>query len=701
MSEIKSKGLNDWSEESVSTLKGVGPKLQEKLEHLGIYTKQHMLFHLPLRYEDRTSIHPIGSVQPGQPSLIEGEVLHTGINFRGRRTMMVKLSDGTGTIQLRFFHFNAGQQKRLTAGTWLRCFGEPRLVMGGIEIIHPEYEVIDSLNPPPLNRTLTPIYPTTDGLHQLGLRKIMAQLISQLKEKGLTEMLPIDWLQKNGLPSMKEALLILHHPLSKHDVLLIQSIQHPAQRRFIIEELAAHRIILLQRRERISKQKFPEINSKTSWLKQFERNLDYQLTNAQQRVISELIGDYSLNQPMMRLLQGDVGSGKTVVSAMAAIPVIASGYQCALMAPTEILAEQHFKNFSDWFESLDIQVISLMGADKGKKRQQKEQAIESGTVQMIIGTHALFQQAVKFHALGLMIIDEQHRFGVEQRLALQKKAATNRVPHQLIMTATPIPRTLAMSVYADLSYSQIDELPPGRTPVKTSIVSESQREKLIDSVKKACEQGQQIYWVCTLIEESEALQCEAAEKTFESLKELLPQVDIGIVHGRMKSIEKEEVIKAFKHTQIQLLVATTVIEVGVDVPNASIMIIENPERLGLSQIHQLRGRVGRGNIESFCILLVKNNISKQVSQRLEIIRNHQDGFVIAEKDLEIRGAGEVLGTRQTGEASFKMTNLVRDKAMLPDAKNLAEILRDKKYKRECKQLLANWIGNRGEYSSVG
>jgi ATP-dependent DNA helicase RecG len=404
---------------------------------------------------------------------------------------------------------------------------------------------------------------------------------------------------------------------------------------------------------------------------------------------------------MMRLVQGDVGSGKTVVAAMAALPVIAGGFQCALMAPTEILAQQHFANFTHWLSELGISVVSLMGSDKGKKRQQKEDLIKNGDAQVVIGTHALFQQSVVFGNLGLVIIDEQHRFGVEQRQALQKKAANNLVPHQLIMTATPIPRTLAMSVYADLDYSQIDELPPGRTPVNTSIIAESKRDELIASVLKACREGQQVYWVCTLIEESEALQCEAAEMTFEHLTQQLAGVKVGLVHGRMKTAEKEQQIQAFKQNDIQCLVATTVIEVGVDVPNASIMIIENPERLGLSQIHQLRGRVGRGNKQSYCLLLVKNNLSRQVAQRLEVIRNHQDGFIIAEKDLEIRGAGEVLGTRQTGEASFKMADLVRDKHWFQQAQLLAEQLMQPEYETQRQRLLENWIGHRMYYSDVG
>ena len=693
--------MTDWSREDVTTLNGVGPKLREKLLRLGIQNKQQMLFHLPLRYEDRTRITALDAIQPGQRVLIQAEILQAAVSFRRRRMLTVQLADDSGMLTLRFFNFNAHQQNSLQKGRWLRCFGEARLSMGGLEMAHPEYELIDPDNPPALNQQLTPVYPVTDGLHQLSMRKLMQQLIDQLSEQGLAETLPQAWLQKRKLPTVSEALLILHNPLNQQDVARIRSLTHPAQQRFIIEELTAHRLSLLQRRQQLSRQPSPEVGSSDPLQHRFIDSLPFQLTAAQQRVIAEILADYRLRRPMMRLLQGDVGCGKTVVAAAAVLPVIHSGYQCALMAPTEILAEQHFQNFSAWFAELGIRVTSLMGADKGKKRALKEQIIASGEAQMVIGTHALFQASVNFKALGLIIIDEQHRFGVEQRQALQKKAGDQLMPHQLIMTATPIPRTLAMSVYADLDYSQIDQLPPGRTPVKTSIIAESKRDDLIGSVSAACKRGQQLYWVCTLIEESETLQCEAAELTHESLQKQLPEVSIGLVHGRMKAADKERIIQAFKCKEIQLLVATTVIEVGVDVPNASIMIIENPERLGLSQIHQLRGRVGRGNIDSYCLLLVNNELSKQASHRLEVIRNNQDGFIIAEKDLEIRGAGEVMGTRQTGEASFRIVDLIRDKRWFSCAEQLAELLLRDGYELQRQRLLDNWIGNRSEYSGVG
>jgi ATP-dependent DNA helicase RecG len=697
--------MQDWSRDDVSTLAGVGPKIREKLQRLGIQNKQQMLFHLPLRYEDRTQITSIGSLQPGQRALIQVEVLQAAVSFRrqgpSRRVLVVKVSDGTGMLTLRFFHFSAAQQKNLEKGNWIRCFGEARNVMNSLEMIHPEYEHINTDIPAPLNQHLTPVYPTTDGLHQLGIRKIMQNLITELNQKGMQETMPEQWLEKLKLPSVAQALQILHNPKDQQDVIKINNIAHPAQHRFIIEELAAHRISLLIRRQRISRMPCPQIQSSSQMHQQFLDSLPFQLTSAQIAVTQQLLEDYAGHKPMMRLVQGDVGSGKTVVAALATLPVISSGYQCALMAPTEILAQQHFINFTHWLEALDITVVSLMGNDKGKKRQLKEEMIKSGQAQMVIGTHALFQQSVEFNNLGLIIIDEQHRFGVEQRQALQKKAKNDLIPHQLIMTATPIPRTLAMSIYADLDYSQIDELPPGRTPVTTSIIGESKRDELIASVLKACHEGQQVYWVCTLIEESEVLQCEAAEITYQNLTEQLTGISVGLVHGRMKAAEKEQQIQAFKQGEIQCLVATTVIEVGVDVPNASIMIIENPERLGLSQIHQLRGRVGRGNKQSYCLLLVKNNLSRQVAQRLEVIRNNQDGFIIAEKDLEIRGAGEVLGTRQTGEASFKMVDLVRDKHWFQQAQLLAEQLMQDQHRIQRERLLENWVGHRLHYSDVG
>ena len=697
--------MEHWSTQGLRYLKGVGPKIAEKLEKLGLIGQRDLLFHLPLRYEDRTFISPLGSLQPGRRSQIEAEVLQSSVHFRrqgrSRRVLVAKLADNTGIITARFFYFSAKQQQLFEKGNWLRCYGEARIAQGELEMVHPEAELINPDKPVDLPTTLTPIYPTTEGLHQLSLKRILRQVIDKLESDGLAETVPQDWLDQNHFPGFTSAMLDLHNPQSRKDSELIASNQHPAQHRFVVEELAAHRLALLERRRQLRSRKNPSISTDGDLQQQFLKKLPFDLTGAQQRSLAALMGDFSTGKPMMRLVQGDVGSGKTVVAALACLPVIGCGYQAALMAPTEILAEQHYQNFCSWLEPMGIMVVALVGADKGKKREQKLALIASGEAQVVVGTHALFQASVEFGRLGFIIFDEQHRFGVDQRLALQKKTRNDEMPHQLIMTATPIPRTMAMSIYADLDYSQIDELPPGRKPITTSMVSEQQRGSLIARVAETCREGGQAYWVCTLVEESEVLQCEAAEKTHETLTLQLPQLSVGLVHGRMKPREKEAVIADFKRGAIHILVATTVIEVGVDVPNANIMILENPERLGLAQIHQLRGRVGRGARESFCILLVKNQLSEQVRTRLDIIRGTQDGFEIAQKDLELRGAGEVLGTRQTGEMSFRIADLMRDQRWFPQAELLAKLMQQPEYRTERDQLLRNWIGERQGYTDVG
>ena len=697
--------MEDWSAQGVRFLKGVGPRVAEKLQKLGIQTQRDLLFHLPLRYEDRTEVTAIGALQAGNRSLIQAEVLQAGTSFRrqgrSRRVLVAKLSDHSAVLTIRLFYFNARQQQMLEKGNWLRCYGEVRMAQGELEMVHPELEVIDIDKPPALTQTLTPVYPTTEGLHQLSIGKIVRQAVENLKVNEIAETLPRAWLDQHGFPDFKSAMLHLHSPQQQRDTDLIARRDHPAQFRFIVEELTAHRLALLERRAKIRALDSPAINTGGELCGKLVDSLPFELTGAQKRVVKELLQDFDYDKPMIRLLQGDVGCGKTIVAALACLPVIESGFQCALMAPTEILAEQHFQNFSEWLSPPGLRVVSLMGADKGKKREGKLNLIASGEANIVIGTHALFQASVVFKALGFIIIDEQHRFGVDQRLALQKKTTSHEMPHQLIMTATPIPRTMAMSIYADLDYSQIDEMPPGRKPVTTSVVSEHRRAKLIERVAAACADGGQVYWVCTLIEESEALQAEAAEHTYEFLQQQLPQLSIGLVHGRMKTPEKEKLVQAFKLGTIDILVATTVIEVGVDVPNASIMIIENPERLGLSQIHQLRGRVGRGVRQSFCILLVKDNLSSQAAQRLDIIRNHQDGFIIAEKDLEMRGAGEVLGTRQTGEASFKIADLLHDARWFPEVNKLAGMMQQAEFSDMRDALMQNWIGDKKSYTEVG
>ena len=697
--------MEHWSAQGVQFLKGVGPKVGEKLKKLGLETQRDMLFHLPLRYEDRTQVTPIGGLQPGRKQLIEAEVLQVAVNFRrqgpSRRVLVAKLEDHSGLLTIRLFFFSSGQQQQLQKGNRLRLFGEVRIAQGELEMVHPEFEVLDPQNPPPLEQNLTPVYPTTEGLHQLSITKIIRQVITQLNQDDMPETLPEFWLTQNNFPDFKSAMLSLHRPQQQTDTQLIASRRHPAQYRFIIEELTAHRLALIERRMIVQKLSNPSIKTDGELHEKFIENLPFQLTMAQQRVVAEVMQDFSRSQPMMRLLQGDVGSGKTVVAALACLPVVESGYQAAMMVPTEILAEQHYQNLLTWLTPLGLNVVCLMGADKGKNRSKKLALIASREAHVVVGTHALFQESVVFNNLGFIVIDEQHRFGVDQRLALQKKTTDQQMPHQLIMTATPIPRTLAMSIYADLDYSQIDELPPGRKPVTTSIIPETKRDSLIQRVAASCQEGGQVYWVCTLIDESEIMQCEAAETTYQSLQAQLPELSVALVHGRMKAAEKEAIISAFKNGETKILVATTVIEVGVDVPNASIMIIENPERLGLSQIHQLRGRVGRGARQSFCILLVKQDLSAQVLNRLEIIRRYQDGFVIAEKDLELRGAGEVLGTRQTGEASFKIADLLQDQRWFDKVDELAQLMLTDKSSAAAKMLLENWVGAKQGYTEVG
>ena len=698
--------MSDWGNEDVTSLKGVGSKLAERLNKIGIFCLQDMLFHLPLRYEDRTRLTSIGSLQQGRHYLIQGQVLLASVNFRpggrSRRSLVVSLTDNTGQLSLRFFYFNARQQQQLSKGAWIRCFGECRWIGHNLEMVHPEYELIDPESPPQLQQRLTAVYSTTEGLHQLSLRRIFKQLLIRLQQQPISEPLPEIWVQKHKLPEINLALIQLHSPQNAVDVSQILSMSHPSQRRFIIEELAAHRLSLLQKRQQIRQLQSVLIEiSNLSIVSDFLSNLPFTLTTAQQRVLDELMNDFQADgKPMLRLMQGDVGSGKTVVAAASCVVILQNGFQCALMAPTEILAEQHYQNFKTWLQPMGFSLVLLTGADKGKNRQQKLDDISSGKAQLIIGTHALFQGQVEYFHLAYLIIDEQHRFGVAQRQALQKKARQGETPHQLIMSATPIPRTLAMSLFADLDYSVIDELPPGRKPVNTSVIIESKRSSLIESVRKSCASGAQVYWVCTLIEESEALQCEAAELSFSNLEQQLPECHVDLVHGRLKAEQKEQRIHDFKQGKTQILVATTVIEVGVDVPNASIMIIENPERLGLAQIHQLRGRVGRGAKESFCILLVKNNISGLARKRLNIIRNTNDGFEIAQKDLELRGAGEYMGTRQTGEARYKIADLLRDEPLFPLAQELAELLLERENESQGRQLIQRWIGLREGFSEI-
>jgi ATP-dependent DNA helicase RecG len=683
----------------LTSLSGVGASQADKLAKLGLETIQDLLLHLPLRYEDRTRLYTINDLQPGIFATIEGEVLRSDISFGRRRMLTCQISDGTGMVTLRFFNFNAAMKNSLAAGRRVTAYGEIKRGTIGAEIIHPEYRIQGENSEVVLQESLTPVYPTTEGIRQATLRKLTDQALELLDTIPINELLPEE-LSRSLIP-LPQALHLLHRPPPDIQLADLEKGHHPAQRRLIMEELVAHNLSMLAVRAGTQSYKALPLHHDDRLKNQFLASLPFSPTGAQKRVVAEIEQDLAKNYPMMRLVQGDVGSGKTLVAALAALCAIAQGQQVGLMAPTELLAEQHANNFRQWFEPLGIQVGWLAGKQKGKARQAQQEAIASGQVSMVVGTHAIFQEQVLFSSLSLVIIDEQHRFGVHQRLALWEKGLQQGFhPHQLIMTATPIPRTLAMTAYADLDTSVIDELPPGRTPVTTVAIPDTRRSDIISRVKSACEQeNRQAYWVCTLIEESEMLEAQAAEATWEGLKEALPALKIGLVHGRMKAQEKQAVMQAFKQGEVQLLVATTVIEVGVDVPNASLMIIENPERLGLAQLHQLRGRVGRGAVASHCVLLYKTPLSKTAQKRLQVLRDSNDGFVIAQQDLEIRGPGELLGTRQTGSAEFKVADLLRDQAMIPDVQRIARYLQQQ-FPEHAKALIERWLPERVRYTNA-
>jgi ATP-dependent DNA helicase RecG len=683
--------------EPVTVLKGIGPKLAERLERLGIRTVTDLLFHLPLRYQDRTRVVPMGSLRPGDEGVVEGTVDHAEVVYRGRRMLLAHISDGTGAITLRFFHFSAAQQQGLVRGLRLRCFGEARRGHAGLEIVHPEYRVVseDAV----VDDTLTPVYPTTEGLHQLSLRRLTDEALARLDR--LPDWLPPGVLAGAGLPDLESALRTVHRPPPDVSVAALMEGRHPAQRRLAFEELVAHHLCLARLRARITEEPAPAVKVQGRLFRQLTDGLPFALTGAQKKVIGELLADMARPHPMLRLVQGDVGAGKTLVAVAACLAAVEAGYQAAVMAPTEILAEQHFRNFSEQLEPLGVTVAWLSGKLTAKARRETVSDVAEGRARVAVGTHALFQGDVAFDDLALVVIDEQHRFGVHQRMALREKGNRDgRLPHQLIMTATPIPRTLAMTAYADLDSSVIDELPPGRTPVKTVAVSDARRAEVVERISAAAAEGRQAYWVCTLIEESEALQAQAAEKTFAQLSEALGHVNVGLVHGRMKPKDKESVMARFKAGEVQLLVATTVIEVGVDVPNASLMIIENAERLGLAQLHQLRGRVGRGTTESSCVLLYRPPLSDTARKRLDALRATTDGFEIARIDLELRGPGEVLGTRQTGVMQFRIADILRDQDMLDAVKRTARRLWDE-HPDHVGPLIDRWLSGAEEYGRVG
>ncbi len=693
-------GISNLAHTPVTVLKGVGPGMAKKLEKINLHSLQDLLFHLPLRYEDRTRITNIRNLLPGTHTNIIGEISDNQIINGKRRMLVVSLNDGTGTINLRFFHFSASQKNSLSIGTSIRCYGEINRGPRGFEIVHPEYKSLDQDQPlTPVEETLTPVYPTTDGLRQVSLRMLTDQALIRLKRGEVEELLPPEFVLEPY--SLAQALALIHRPPPETSVIQLEEGKHPAQLRLIKEELVAHNLSMLKLRQSVIQHQAVSLHIDKKLNQDFLALLPFSPTNAQTRVVKEIRQDLAKNEPMMRLVQGDVGSGKTLVAGLAALTAIGQGYQVALMAPTEILAEQHAINFQKWFEPLNITVGWLVGKTKAKARRAALEAIASGEMQLVIGTHALFQEQVIFNKLTLIIIDEQHKFGVHQRLSLREKGAFDgNYPHQLIMTATPIPRTLAMTAYADLDTSVIDELPPGRTPITTVAMPDTRRDDVIERIRQgALNDSRQTYWVCTLIEESEVLQCQAAEDTAQYLQAQLSELKIGLVHGRMKPAEKQAIMESFKAGDLHLLVATTVIEVGVDVPNASLMVIENPERLGLAQLHQLRGRVGRGSIASHCVLMYKSPLSKTAVKRLKVLRESNDGFVIAEKDLEIRGAGELLGTRQTGLAELKIADLVRDAALIPEIQQTAYLVWQK-YPDNAIALINRWLANREQYSNA-
>ncbi|HET6629601.1 MAG TPA: ATP-dependent DNA helicase RecG [Woeseiaceae bacterium] len=682
---------------ALTTLTGVGPALAAKLERLGVQRPADLLFLLPLRYENRTELVKIGELKPGARCLTSGEVLLAEVVYRGRRSLLVRIGDGTGQLTLRFFHFSSQQKHGFRTGATVSCYGDVRAGPIGPEMVHPEYRVLPAGQGPAVSESLTPVYPSTEGVQQARLRNLVGQALARMRSMPAPELLPAGVREKHAMPTLAEALEYLHCPPPDADLARLADGRHPCRLRLAFEELLAHYLSLRRLRQLANRERAVPLAAGGTAMRRFVDNLPFELTGAQRRVVREIAADLEQPHPMMRLVQGDVGSGKTIVAAIACLQAIQSGVQAAVMAPTELLAEQHLQNFSEWFRDDDVGIAWLAGSLRSAKRGAALAAIADGRARLIIGTHALFQEGVAFDELALVVIDEQHRFGVHQRMALRDKGTGRELlPHQLVMTATPIPRTLAMAAYADLDLSLIDELPPGRTPVVTVAMPESRRDEVVERVRAACEQGQQAYWVCPLIAESELQDSRAAEESFDLLQRALPALSIGLVHGRMHARDKDRAMRAFKAGETDVLVATTVIEVGVDVPNASLMIIESAERLGLSQLHQLRGRVGRGDARSHCVLLYRQPLGSLAKSRLAVLRETNDGFVVAERDLELRGPGELLGTRQTGLPQYRIADFARDAHLMPAVRSAAATLSHD----EADALIQRWLGDGARYGKV-
>ena len=684
----------------LTVLRGVGPALSEKLERLNLQRVEDLLFLLPTRYEDRTALYKIGSLKPGMRCLVSGEVLLAETVYRGRRNLLVRIGDGSGQLTLRFFYFSRQQQSQFRTGALVSAYGDVRPGPVGFEMVHPEYRVLKPQQLVVVSNTLTPVYPTTEGVQQGRLRNLVGQALVMMLKAPPDELLPKSVRERYSMPSLVEALVFLHQPPPEADLATIAGGKHRCQLRLSFEELLAHYMSLRNLRSLARKESAPALLKGGDSVDRFVGSLPYELTGAQLRVISEIELDLESPHPMMRLIQGDVGSGKTVVAAAACLRAMNCTVQAAVMAPTELLAEQHWQNFNDWLGDSGFELAWLSGSQRQSERRASLEAIENGTANLIIGTHALFQEGVTFKRLALVVIDEQHRFGVHQRMALRDKGVTGgEHPHQLVMTATPIPRTLAMAAYADLDVSIIDELPPGRQAVQTVALPDTRRAEVVERVRTACQSGHQAYWVCPLIGESDVLDYETAEASFDMLQEALAPLRVGLVHGKMKAAAKDKIMRAFKSGEINTLVATTVIEVGVDVPNASLMIIENAERMGLSQLHQLRGRVGRGAAHSHCVMLYRQPLGQMARSRLAVLRDTNDGFLVAQRDLELRGPGELLGTRQTGLPEYRIADLVRDAELMPKVQSSAEqIQRDRP--EAAQAIIRRWLGNAYEYGKV-